>query len=584
MCRTLRDRFTIIVLVWGLCMAGCGPSEDIVAQATPSTLEHEFSIGGVELNVVDASVRRSYSTYYLMNYPDSDELFIVLELAISGVGAPLDWAQSHLTLQGDQGPYPLEISRPVLIGENIEYRADFDFEYHYEFIYSVPRQVALGEMRLNYNDQPLVDLAPWLESQSFASLQAEQGTAEPAGTVLSGTGNLAAGEQSVVAGGSDNQALAVNSTVCGGSLNQAAVSYAFVGGGRENRAELFYATVGGGYGNLASARETTVCGGSRNEATDRYATVAGGIRNQASAQESTIAGGSHNQASDVYAAIAGGTRNHAAGYGSFVGAGAGNTAASDYAVIAGGLGNMAEGEYSFIGGGHGNQILGDYALVPGGSENLVESDFSIALGSNIHVLFEHPGSILLADSLPFPFSSESANELAIRASGGVRLVTALSDDGTATGGAVLPSGSGAWAQLSDLNSKADIADIDPQLILASLMNVPIQTWRYSAQPDSVRHIGPMAQDFYAAFGLGEDARFINSVDADGVALASIQALAGQVQQQADQLAILESRLESESDAGQSALLIVMVFVLGIMLGWLVNSNLDKKIFTDMVEG
>lgn len=34
----------------------------------------------------------------------------------------------------------------------------------------------------------------------------------------------------------------------------------------------------------------------------------------------------------------------------------------------------------------------------------------------------------------------------------------------------------------------------------------------------------MAQDFYAAFGVGEDNKHITTVDADGVALASIQTL------------------------------------------------------------
>ena len=37
-------------------------------------------------------------------------------------------------------------------------------------------------------------------------------------------------------------------------------------------------------------------------------------------------------------------------------------------------------------------------------------------------------------------------------------------------------------------------------------------------------MGAMAQDFAAAFGLGEDAKHISTVDADGVALAAIQGL------------------------------------------------------------
>jgi len=40
----------------------------------------------------------------------------------------------------------------------------------------------------------------------------------------------------------------------------------------------------------------------------------------------------------------------------------------------------------------------------------------------------------------------------------------------------------------------------------------------------VRHVGPMAQDFYVAFGVGADDKHITSIDEDGVALAAIKAL------------------------------------------------------------
>ena len=52
----------------------------------------------------------------------------------------------------------------------------------------------------------------------------------------------------------------------------------------------------------------------------------------------------------------------------------------------------------------------------------------------------------------------------------------------------------------------------------------MQTWNLKSQDPAIRHIGPMAQDFYAAFNVGEDDKHINSVDADGVALAAIQGL------------------------------------------------------------
>jgi hypothetical protein len=61
-------------------------------------------------------------------------------------------------------------------------------------------------------------------------------------------------------------------------------------------------------------------------------------------------------------------------------------------------------------------------------------------------------------------------------------------------------------------------------VLEQLDGVPIATWNYKAQDKSIRHIGPMAQDFAAAFKVGGDEHGISTVDADGVALAAIQGL------------------------------------------------------------
>ena len=60
-------------------------------------------------------------------------------------------------------------------------------------------------------------------------------------------------------------------------------------------------------------------------------------------------------------------------------------------------------------------------------------------------------------------------------------------------------------------------------ILARVDTLPISEWSYTTER-GVRHVGPMAQDFYAAFNVGEDNRHITSIDEDGVALAAIKAL------------------------------------------------------------
>jgi len=80
------------------------------------------------------------------------------------------------------------------------------------------------------------------------------------------------------------------------------------------------------------------------------------------------------------------------------------------------------------------------------------------------------------------------------------------------------------SSLSDRNAKENFAPIEPRVLLDRLASLPIQAWNYKSQSESVRHIGPTAQDFAAAFHVGEDDRHIATVDEGGVALAAIQGL------------------------------------------------------------
>jgi hypothetical protein len=93
---------------------------------------------------------------------------------------------------------------------------------------------------------------------------------------------------------------------------------------------------------------------------------------------------------------------------------------------------------------------------------------------------------------------------------------------------------------SDRNLKEGFAPIDPRTILARVATLPIETWSYKG--DTARHLGPMAQDFAAAFGLGTDDRHIFPLDGSGVALAAIQGLHALVEAQEARLQTLEREL------------------------------------------
>ena len=93
---------------------------------------------------------------------------------------------------------------------------------------------------------------------------------------------------------------------------------------------------------------------------------------------------------------------------------------------------------------------------------------------------------------------------------------------------------------SDRTVKERFEAVDPREVLALVATLPIERWSYKGEP--VRHLGPMAQDFAAAFGLGADDRHIFTLDANGVALAAIQGLHALAQAQQARLEALEREL------------------------------------------
>ncbi|MEL7252760.1 MAG: tail fiber domain-containing protein [Pseudomonadota bacterium] len=90
---------------------------------------------------------------------------------------------------------------------------------------------------------------------------------------------------------------------------------------------------------------------------------------------------------------------------------------------------------------------------------------------------------------------------------------------------------GTLTEGSDRNSKTGISPVDPAEILAKVEALPVSHWSYKTDAESgVSHIGPMAQDFYAAFGTGATDKGISSLDSSGVALAAIQALSQRIEE------------------------------------------------------
>jgi hypothetical protein len=389
-------------------------------------------------------------------------------------------------------------------------------------------------------------------------------------TVSGGANNTASGDQSTVGGGGGNNASGVSSTVGGGDANTAGGgTNATVGGGHGNTASGSDATVGGGNTNTASGFSATVGGGSVNTASASFATIAGGgpsdpedpnTRNRVTDDYGTIGGGGNNVAGNggeysddaQYATVGGGADNTASAWNATVGGGAANTVTADYATVAGGVGNtasgfvatvaggyanIASGEGATVGGGKANTASGAFASVPGGHFNAAQGERSFAAGNHAEALDD--GAFVWADSSDFDFASTAINEFSARTTGGARFVSAIDGSGNPTAGVQLAAGGGSWTSISDRNLKDNFTPVDGQDVLARLADIPITTWNYKAQDASIRHMGPTAQDFAAAFGLGESETGISTVDADGVALAAIQGLYQLSQEQATRIQALE---------------------------------------------
>lgn len=101
-------------------------------------------------------------------------------------------------------------------------------------------------------------------------------------------------------------------------------------------------------------------------------------------------------------------------------------------------------------------------------------------------------------------------------------VLQVGDDATNGNGAYLSAG-GTWVNTSDAHKKENFEEVDGKELLETIMQLPITKWNYKGQA-SAPHIGPMAQDFYKLFNVGDNNTSISSVDPSGIALRAIQEL------------------------------------------------------------
>jgi hypothetical protein len=205
-----------------------------------------------------------------------------------------------------------------------------------------------------------------------------------------------------------------------------------------------------------------------------------------------------------------------------VSGGAGNLAGGDYATVGGGYVATAGGNYATVTGGYNNSASGNHASVPGGRQNSAQGNYSFAAGRRAKAV--HQGSFVWADSRDVDYPSVFPDGFFVRCDGAT-IATGINGSGEVTSGVHLFRDATSWSSVSDRNTKKNLSPVNAEAVLEKLAALPVQSWNYKWEADTnTPHLGPMAQDFKAAFYPGRDDKSISTLEFDGVELAAIQGL------------------------------------------------------------
>ena len=376
-----------------------------------------------------------------------------------------------------------------------------------------------------------------------------------------GPGNEVSGLDAAVVGGNNNEAHQPRSAVVAGAGNIASSGDVFVGGGLDNIVNAFAGAIVGGRDNSSNAIQGALVGGEDNTVGGggENAFVGGGKENEADGQQSGVVAGDNVTAGGNFSFAAGGGNNTAGGTSSVLLGGFGvnvndsqagaiggfdNSVNGINSVVAGGENNSTDDNNSFIGGGINQSSSGENTFIAGGRDNQVEGDNSLAAGSGARALHDNT-FVWSGGGEERGVESTAENQFVVAASGSVQF---LSDEDRSMGVELAPGGSG-WSVVSDRDAKTAIDPADPADVLDRVTELEISEYSYKSQDETIRHMGPMAQDFHPLFGLGEDELRVSAMNLAGISLAAIQGLKAELGQRDDRLEEQErriARLEEEN--------------------------------------
>jgi len=266
-------------------------------------------------------------------------------------------------------------------------------------------------------------------------------------------------------------------------------------------------------------------GGQFDEANIGYYSWAGGALSKAAGIYSFAMGNQNTVEADAQCGMALGSGNKVWGSGGNIGtcglAFGLNNDVLDHAGVAIGQNNWSDGD----------------AAVAIGYTSTADADYSMAFGYRASTNGKTGAKVFGDASTTDSIEAVANNEFAVRAAGGYRFRT----NATLTTGCNLPAGSGVFSCSSSRTLKDNFATISGDDILARIRRVPVSSWSYLAEGRHVRHIGPFAEDFHAAFGVGTDDKSIGLLDIDGVNFAGVKALDERATRQEAEIQALRTR-------------------------------------------
>jgi hypothetical protein len=206
---------------------------------------------------------------------------------------------------------------------------------------------------------------------------------------------------------------------------------------------------------------------------------------------------------------------------------------------------VASGGYSVIGGGHENTASGNFSVVVGGSSNVANGGYNLVFGEGVSPSVTETHRVyLFGDGSCAPNSCPSGRLAINRLNAQHPLHIGTNN---ANGNDAYLTAGGTWTNASSRSLKDRFRPLYPQEVLQKILAMRVEGWYYKGTEEY--HIGPYAEDFYAAFGTGvaneNDAQtHLAASDVAGVSLLGIQAL----HKENDSLRRRVSYLETENAA------------------------------------